>query len=336
MTEEKYVNGHNILIDHIALTLEFEDPQKAAILFGEFDCNIAYLEQQTGLEITAQGNQLVLQGNRDSCEQIGNLLKEIYEAIHDGKLSTSDDIKGAIKIHVAPSAKQEESFAKQPENLVAQIATRKKVLNARNTSQQRYMRAMENKTLVFGVGPAGTGKTYLAAAKAVAMLEAGEVSRVILSRPAVEAGERIGFLPGDMKEKVDPYLRPLYDAIEDMMPADKAKRAMDNKVIEIAPLAFMRGRTLSEAAIVLDEAQNTTTMQMKMFLTRLGEGSKMFVTGDPSQVDLPRGEKSGLKDALYRLSNIPDIAIQRFSNKDVVRHPLISKIIDAYDKKGSE
>ena len=320
---------------HIALTLEFEDPKKAAILFGELDCNVSYLEEQTGLEIAAQGNQLVLQGKEDRCENIASLLKDIYEAIHDEKLKSSEDIRGAMKIHMAKPAKDQEvfPFAKTDENFIAQISTRKKTLNARNVSQQRYIKNLNNKTMVFGTGPAGTGKTYLAAAKAVSMLESGEVERVILSRPAVEAGERIGFLPGDMKEKVDPYLRPLYDAIHDMMPADKVERAMSNQVIEIAPLAFMRGRTLSHAAIVLDEAQNTTIMQMKMFLTRLGEGSKMFITGDPSQVDLPRGEKSGLQDALDKLSHIDDIAILKFTNKDVVRHPLISKIVDAYDEK---
>jgi phosphate starvation-inducible PhoH-like protein len=214
----------------------------------------------------------------------------------------------------------------------AQISTRKKTIFARTPTQDAYMRALDRSELVFGVGPAGTGKTYLAVAHAAMLLERGLVERIILSRPAVEAGERLGFLPGDMKEKVDPYLRPLYDALYDMMPADKVERAITAGVIEIAPLAFMRGRTLAHSAVILDEAQNTTSMQMKMFLTRLGEGSRMIVTGDPSQIDLPPGQKSGLVEALRVLDDVESVIKVRFTQKDVVRHPLVAAIVNAYDR----
>jgi phosphate starvation-inducible protein PhoH and related proteins len=218
----------------------------------------------------------------------------------------------------------------------AQIATRKRTIYARSLNQDAYMRALERSELVFGIGPAGTGKTYLAVAHAAMLLERGMVERIVLSRPAVEAGERLGFLPGDMKEKVDPYLRPLYDALYDMMPADKVERAIAAEVIEIAPLAFMRGRTLAHAAVILDEAQNTTQMQMKMFLTRLGENARMIVTGDPSQIDLPPNTKSGLIEALRILDGVPGIVTVRFEDTDVVRHPLVAEIVRAYERDGRE
>ncbi|MDK1479319.1 PhoH family protein, partial [Sinorhizobium sp. 6-117] len=214
---------------------------------------------------------------------------------------------------------------------MAQISTRKKTIAARTPMQDAYIRAMERAELVFGIGPAGTGKTYLAVAHAAQLLERGAVDRIVLSRPAVEAGERLGFLPGDMKEKVDPYLRPLYDALYDMMPGDKVERAITAGVIEIAPLAFMRGRTLANAAVILDEAQNTTSMQMKMFLTRLGENGRMIVTGDPSQIDLPRGVKSGLVEALQILHGVEGVSVIRFKDVDVVRHPMVARIVRAYE-----
>ena len=222
---------------------------------------------------------------------------------------------------------------------LARIATRKKSVVARTPMQDAYIRAMDRCELIFGIGPAGTGKTYLAVAFAAAMLERGDVERIILSRPAVEAGERLGFLPGDMREKVDPYLRPLYDALYDMMPAEKVERGLASGTIEVAPLAFMRGRTLTHAAIILDEAQNSTAMQMKMFLTRLGEDSKMIVTGDPTQIDLRPGEMSGLNEATRILDGVEGIAIVRFTGADVVRHPLVQRIVEAYegdDRKESE
>jgi phosphate starvation-inducible PhoH-like protein len=214
---------------------------------------------------------------------------------------------------------------------MAQIGTRRKTVTARTPMQDAYIRAFERAELTFGIGPAGTGKTYLAVAYAAAMLERGAVDRLVLSRPAVEAGERLGFLPGDMREKVDPYLRPLYDALYDMMPSEKVERGLQSEVIEVAPLAFMRGRTLSNAIVILDEAQNTTSMQMKMFLTRLGENSRMIVTGDPSQIDLPRGQVSGLVEAVGLLEGVAGIAQVRFTVADVVRHPLVARIVDAYD-----
>jgi phosphate starvation-inducible PhoH-like protein len=219
---------------------------------------------------------------------------------------------------------------------MAQIATRKATIVARTPAQDAYMRAMERSELVFGIGPAGTGKTYLAVAHAATLLERGDINRIILSRPAVEAGERLGFLPGDMKEKVDPYLRPLYDALYDMMRPEHVERCITSGVIEVAPLAFMRGRTLANAVVILDEAQNTTSMQMKMFLTRLGENSKMIVTGDPSQVDLPPGQKSGLIEAVQLLEGIEGVHVSRFNDKDVVRHALVGRIVRAYDQAGAK
>ena len=215
---------------------------------------------------------------------------------------------------------------------LASVSTRKKTIHARTPTQDAYIRAMDRSELVFGIGPAGTGKTYLAVAHAAQLLERGQVERIILSRPAVEAGERLGFLPGDLKEKVDPYLRPLYDALYDMMPAEKVERALAAGAIEIAPLAFMRGRTLANAAVILDEAQNTTTMQMKMFLTRLGENARMIVTGDPSQIDLPPGQKSGLVEALRVLEDVTSVVTVRFESKDVVRHRLVQAIVEAYEE----
>ena len=215
---------------------------------------------------------------------------------------------------------------------MAQISTRRRTVLARTPAQDAYIRAFDRAELIFGIGPAGTGKTYLAVAYAAAMLERGTVDRLILSRPAVEAGERLGFLPGDMREKVDPYLRPLYDALYDMMPADKVERGLQSGVIEVAPLAFMRGRTLANAVVILDEAQNTTSMQMKMFLTRLGENSRMIVTGDPSQIDLPPGQVSGLVEATDLLQGVAGIAQVRFTAADVVRHPLVARIVEAYDR----
>jgi len=215
------------------------------------------------------------------------------------------------------------------------IRTRRGAVAARSAGQAAYMEALASQDLVFGVGPAGTGKTYLAVAQGVAMLQAGKVDRIVLSRPAVEAGERLGFLPGDMKEKVDPYLRPLYDALHDMMPSDQVIRRMNNGEIEVAPLAFMRGRTLAHCYAILDEAQNTSPVQMKMFLTRMGDGTRMVVTGDLSQVDLPSGVRSGLRDALDTLEGIQGIGVARFDRRDVVRHPLVGAIVDAYDQRAA-
>nr|WP_321458595.1 PhoH family protein [uncultured Cohaesibacter sp.] len=320
------------------IVLSYDDNRLAADLFGEYDQNLARIEQKLGVEAIARGNRVTIKGPGDLCDQAKLVLDSLYFRLQEGDVIEQADVDGAIRMAQA-SDEQLMLPDMMPENNdtagkmnFAQIATRKKKLTARTATQDAYIRAMDRADLIFGTGPAGTGKTYLAVAYAAALLERGVVERIILSRPAVEAGERLGFLPGDMKEKVDPYLRPLYDALYDMMPADKVEREIEAKIIEIAPLAFMRGRTLSNAVVILDEAQNTTSMQMKMFLTRLGENSKMIITGDPSQIDLPSGELSGLVQAMELLSDIPSIVRVQFTAKDVVRHELVARIVTAYDE----
>jgi phosphate starvation-inducible PhoH-like protein len=259
------------------------------------------------------------------------VLEGLYEHIKQGHDLASGDVEGAIRLAIA----QGSLFDFDPASSKAgfeQINLRKRPVRARTTAQDAYIRALRRHPLVFGTGPAGTGKTWLAVAYAVSLFERKEVDRIILSRPAVEAGERLGFLPGDLREKVDPYLRPMYDALFDMMDARIVERALQSNEIEIAPLAFMRGRTLSNAAVILDEAQNTTAMQMKMFLTRLGENSRMIVTGDPSQVDLPPGQASGLHEATRLLEGVEGIGYAAFNAADVIRHELVSRIVAAYDK----
>jgi phosphate starvation-inducible PhoH-like protein len=319
---------------HIVLT--FDNNKVAGALYGQFDENLARIEQKLGVEISSKGNQLSIKGDPTAAEQARRALDALYEILQKGADIGPSDVDGAVRIAVAADDQLTlPTLERKGKIAAAQIATRKRTIYARTANQDAYMRALERSELVFGIGPAGTGKTYLAVAHAAMLLERGMVERIILSRPAVEAGERLGFLPGDMKEKVDPYLRPLYDALYDMMPADKVERALTAEVIEIAPLAFMRGRTLRNAAVILDEAQNTTAMQMKMFLTRLGEGGRMIVTGDPSQIDLPPNTKSGLVEALQVLDGVEGIVNVRFNGKDVVRHPLVAKIVKAYDRHGA-
>ncbi|PLW76473.1 PhoH family protein [Cohaesibacter celericrescens] len=320
------------------IVLSYDDNRLAVDLFGEYDQNLARIEQKLKIEVIARGNRVTIKGPSDLCDQAKMALDSLYRRLQDGEVIAQADVDGAIRMAQAADEQlilpemETEGGEGAGKMHFAQIATRKKKLTARTATQDAYIRAMDRADLIFGTGPAGTGKTYLAVAYAAALLERGIVERIILSRPAVEAGERLGFLPGDMKEKVDPYLRPLYDALYDMMPPDKVERELDAKVIEIAPLAFMRGRTLSNAVVILDEAQNTTSMQMKMFLTRLGENSKMIVTGDPSQVDLPKGEQSGLVQAMELLSDIPSIVRVQFTAEDVVRHELVMRIVNAYDE----
>jgi phosphate starvation-inducible PhoH-like protein len=266
---------------------------------------------------------VTLTGPAAACETARDVLEKLYARIRQGEDVGPGDVDGLLR-HAADEA--------PPADGLAQIRTRRRVVTARTPNQGLYIQAMDRVDLVFGLGPAGTGKTYLAVAYAAQCLERGQVERIVLSRPAVEAGERLGFLPGDMREKVDPYLRPLYDALYDVLPPAKVERDLATGVIEIAPLAFMRGRTLAHAFVILDEAQNTTSMQMKMFLTRLGEGSKMAVTGDPSQIDLPPGQKSGLEDAVGLLAGIRGIEAIRFTAADVVRRDLVARIVEAYDK----
>ncbi|MEO3997574.1 PhoH family protein [Mesorhizobium sp. CAU 1732] len=319
---------------HIVLT--FDNNKHASALYGQFDENLARFEQKLGVDIRSKGNQLSIKGDPTAAEQARRAIDHLYDLLQKGQDISPSDVDGAIRMAVAADDQLTlPTLERKGKVAAAQISTRKRSIYARSSNQDAYMRALERSELVFGIGPAGTGKTYLAVAHAAMMLERGMVERIVLSRPAVEAGERLGFLPGDMKEKVDPYLRPLYDALYDMMPADKVERAIAAEVIEIAPLAFMRGRTLRNAAIILDEAQNTTPMQMKMFLTRLGEGGRMIVTGDPSQIDLPPNTKSGLVEALQVLDGVPGIITVRFNDVDVVRHPLVAEIVRAYDRHGS-
>jgi phosphate starvation-inducible protein PhoH and related proteins len=318
--------------DSATVTITFDSNKFASLAFGQFDQNLARIERELAIDIRSRGNEVSLRGPQAQVAQGRAALDALYQMASRGLAITMADVEGAVRM----AAAQEDQLnlpAIETKGRIsgAQIATRKKTVIARTRTQDVYIRALEKTELVFGVGPAGTGKTYLAVAYAAQLLERGLVERIILSRPAVEAGERLGFLPGDMKEKVDPYLRPLYDALYDMMPGEKVERALAAGVIEIAPLAFMRGRTLAHAAIILDEAQNTTSMQMKMVLTRLGEGGRMIVTGDPSQVDLPSGQPSGLNEALAILDGVEGVSVVRFTGADVVRHPLVQRIVNAYD-----
>ena len=317
------------------IVLSFDNNDHARALYGQFDENLALIEQRLGVDVRSKGNQVTIRGEPTATEQARRALDYLYDRLAaGGEEPDTSDVDGALRMAVAADDQLSLPTIATPAKVAAaQISTRKKTVFARTPNQDAYIRALDRAELVFGIGPAGTGKTYLAVAHAAMLLERGLVERIILSRPAVEAGERLGFLPGDLKEKVDPYLRPLYDALYDMIPADKVERALAAGVIEIAPLAFMRGRTLTNAAVILDEAQNTSTMQMKMFLTRLGENSVMIVTGDPSQIDLPLGAKSGLVEALRVLGDVPGIVTVRFGEKDVVRHPLVAKIVAAYDRQ---
>jgi phosphate starvation-inducible PhoH-like protein len=317
---------------HIVLT--FDNNRHASALYGQYDQHLALIEQKLGVTISSRGNQLTIRGEPVAAEQARRALDQLYARLQNGQDVAPSDVEGAIRLAVAADDQLSlPTLEKKGARMAAaQFSTRKRTIYARSANQDAYMRALERSELVFGIGPAGTGKTYLAVAYAAMLLERGMVERIVLSRPAVEAGERLGFLPGDMKEKVDPYLRPLYDALYDMMPPDKVERAIAAEVIEIAPLAFMRGRTLRNAAIILDEAQNTTPMQMKMFLTRLGEQGRMIVTGDPSQIDLPPNTKSGLVEALQVLDGVEGIVTVRFDDTDVVRHPLVAQIVRAYDR----
>ena len=322
------------VVDETAeITLTFDDNRLASLLFGHYDQNLAHLERRLGVTANANGNRVVVKGALDASEQARRVLEGLYDRVRDGAPLSLGDVDGAIQEsalqgNLFPSA--EAPATGRPS--FDQIATRKRgPVRARNAAQDTYIKALRQQELVFAEGPAGTGKTWLAVGHAVSLLEQGQAERLILSRPAVEAGERLGFLPGDMREKVDPYLRPIYDALYDFMEARHVERGLATGMIEIAPLAFMRGRTLTNSVVLLDEAQNTTTMQMKMFLTRLGEGSRMIVTGDPSQVDLPPGQKSGLIEATRILSGVEGIRRIIFRDVDVVRHDLVRRIVTAYD-----
>ncbi len=313
-------------------SLEFPDNRLLIELCGELNSNLSKIETATGVEIAHRGNVLSLSGDDEQRKHAETILRAIYSRLEQRRPLEAGDVDAAIRmpneVFDAPRASDQIEMFKGDH---VEIRTRKRIVEPRTPTQKAYVKALFDNELVFGLGPAGTGKTYLAVAAAVSNYIEGHVDRIILSRPAVEAGERLGFLPGDMKEKVDPYMQPLYDALNAFLPAKQVLRMIEDKQIEIAPLAFMRGRTLSNAYVILDEAQNATTMQMKMFLTRLGEGSRMVITGDMSQIDLPKGVPSGLVEAERILRNVKGIGFTRFTSVDVVRHPMVGRIIDAYD-----
>lgn len=311
------------------LIMRFDDNALLTQLFGEHDHHLARIERSLGVMVSSRGNEVAISGPPESVETARAVLADVYDQLKRGISVGTGEVDGAIRMAVAA---REEGWS--AERFVAPdlaIKTQKRYIQPRSPTQAAYIRALKAYELVISIGPAGTGKTYLAVAVAVSLLNAGMVDRIILSRPAVEAGERLGFLPGDLKEKVDPYLRPLYDALYDVMPAEKVTKKLETGEIEIAPLAFMRGRTLSNAFVILDEAQNTTPVQMKMFLTRLGENSRMAVTGDPSQVDLPPGAVSGLHEVIDIMTGIEGTTLIRFTDADMVRNPLVTRIVQAYD-----
>jgi len=316
------------------LELEFDQPYLLGPLFGDYDRHLITIEQRLGVHIAARGNKVQIEGDPDAASRAREVLVGLYNRLDQGHDVDAEAVEAVLGMAAQPNLDGiiSEEVASPPGVM---IRTRKKTIVPRSPVQTVYMQSLARDDMIFALGPAGTGKTYLAVAQAVAMLITGQVDRLILSRPAVEAGERLGFLPGDMKEKVDPYLRPLYDALYDMLPTEQVERRIASGEIEIAPIAFMRGRTLSDAFIILDEAQNTTPQQMKMFLTRFGMRSRMVICGDPNQTDLPRGVESGLADAVAKLDGIPKLSMVRFGAADVVRHPLVGRIVEAYEGPGS-
>ena len=311
--------------------LEFPDNFLLIDLCGEYDRNLTTIEEKLNVQILRRGNQLAVIGNDDARHEATQVLQALYSRLEAGRSLEPGDLDRELRMAPEPEPNGDQIELFKGATTRVEIKTRKKLVEPRTDAQKVYVKSLFDNELAFGIGPAGTGKTYLAVAVGVNMLISGHVDKIILSRPAVEAGEKLGYLPGDMKDKVDPYMQPLYDALNDFLPGKQSAKMMEEKVIEIAPLAFMRGRTLSNAFVVLDEAQNATTMQMKMFLTRLGEGSRMVITGDRTQIDLPRGVNSGLWDAERLLKNIPKISFNYFTSKDVVRHPLVAAIIEAYE-----
>lgn len=315
--------------DNKSISLSFDDNTLIPFLFGEHNNHLRHLEEALSLDIVSRGNTVALKGPEKNVDLAQEILEMLWEKITRKQEVTTNEIDAALRFMKKKSTQDntilydEESGIKTHKN---------KLILPRSPNQAKYIKAIRDNDMVFGIGPAGTGKTYLAVACAVAMYQEGLIERMVFCRPAVEAGEQLGFLPGDMLEKIDPYLRPIYDALHDMIPSDEISKKVENGDIEIAPLAFMRGRTLKNAFVVLDEAQNTSSMQMKMFLTRMGQNTRMVITGDPSQVDLPAGKQSGLKEAMSILSQVEEVPFIHFDAKDVVRHKLVTKIIEAYDK----
>ncbi len=310
----------------------FEHNQYLPLLYGERDSQLQRIEQMLNVELVARGNMLSITGHKRDIDATEQLMQSLYKQIESGKEITDADVDAAVRMMPPVNDKKPKNrHGVEAVDTDVYIRTMRKTITPYSHVQANYIRALYDNDLVFALGPAGTGKTYIAVAMAVYHLINKKVDRVILSRPAVEAGEKLGFLPGDMKDKLDPYMRPLYDALFDMIPPDRVQQAIEDGEIELAPLAFMRGRTFSNAFVILDEAQNTTRTQMKMFLTRMGERSRMVITGDLSQIDLPKDVKSGLADCIPKIETIPGIETVRFSDGDVVRHPLAAKIIKAYD-----
>jgi phosphate starvation-inducible PhoH-like protein len=318
------------IAERARLEVTFEKPHLLGALFGQYDQNLVAIENRLGVYIAARGNKLQIEGEAEAAARARDVMTGLYNRIVAGQEIDNGAVEAVIAMSAEPTLDGiiRHDVAEPPKVM---IRTRKKTIVPRSATQVAYMEALTRNDIIFALGPAGTGKTYLAVAQAVSQLITGSVDRLILSRPAVEAGEKLGFLPGDMKEKVDPYLRPIYDALHDTLPAEQVERRIASGEIEIAPLAFMRGRTLANAFIVLDEAQNTTIAQMKMFLTRFGEGSRMVICGDPKQVDLPQPGISGLADAVARLDGVEGIAMIPFGIGDVVRHPVVGRIVQAYE-----
>ncbi|MEO9683240.1 MAG: PhoH family protein [Tateyamaria sp.] len=315
------------------VVLEFSDNRLLIDLCGPYDGHLTLIENALDVQLIRRGNVLAVQGEETVQSRAAAVLNALYLRLETGKDVEPADVDRELRMG---SAQPDTDAAtgdqlEMPVGDRIEIKTRKKLVEPRTAAQKAYVQSLFDQELAFGIGPAGTGKTYLAVAVGVSMFISGQVDKIILCRPAVEAGERLGFLPGTQEEKVDPYMQPLYDALNDFLPGKQLAKLKEEKTIEIAPLAFMRGRTLSRAFVVLDEAQNATTMQMKMFLTRLGEGSRMVITGDRTQIDLPRGVPSGLADAERLLKTVPKIGFNYFTSKDVVRHPLVAAIIEAYE-----
>ena len=305
--------------------MTFDDNALLAMLYGNHDRNLVRIEQLANVQLSARGNQLAIAGTADDAAVAHKAIAGLYERLKRGLSIEMADVDAAVRF--AGTGGGADGGGDEG------IRTRRRTVQARSPGQRAYLAALRERDMVFALGPAGSGKTYLAVAMGVSLLLAGKVERIVLSRPAVEAGERLGFLPGDMREKIDPYLRPLYDALHDMLPAEQIANRLESGEIEIAPLAFMRGRTLSHCYVILDEAQNTTPMQMRMFLTRLGEGSRMVITGDPSQTDLPGGQRSGVADAVETLRSVDGVRFVRLGAQDVVRHDLVTRIVEAYDAR---
>ena len=312
-----------------SVTLNFDDNQLLPLLYGEHDRNLARIEMRLGVRLSSRGNRLTITGAPERTEVAEAALADLWRRLQKGENVGSAEVEAAMRMAEGVA----EADPRLPLQDIPAIRTRKGAIAPRSPAQAAYMEMLARSEMVFGIGPAGTGKTYLAVAQGVALLQAGRVDRIVLSRPAVEAGERLGFLPGDLAQKVDPYLRPLYDALYDLMGFDKVGRLFERSAIEVAPLAYMRGRTLNQSFIILDEAQNTTPEQMKMFLTRIGFGTRAVITGDVTQIDLARGQKSGLIDARSVLASVEGIGFTYFSSADVVRHPIVQRIVDAYEKR---